>query len=141
MDEDQLNAYFLPLFSLAIVLIVVGVVVLFLEPRVGIWFFLGGLLILAFLWYSSNISGPRSVAIAHEASMAEGTALETAIETATAEANTVRKTSAARESRGLTDHHAKGRWEDDNRRARVAAGLLKLNAKREAKRLASLTAS
>ena len=53
--DDQL-----PLFPLAIVIMIVGVVVmLFLEPWVGIWFFLGGLLILAFLgylWWTQKIS-------------------------------------------------------------------------------------
>jgi hypothetical protein len=128
MDEDQLNSYFLPLFPLAIVLIVVGVVLIVVgEPRVGIWFFLGGLLILAFLWYSRDISGPRSVAIAHEARMAEGTALETA----TAEANTVRNISA--ESPPYQDHHAKRRWEEQQRRVRNAAGVLKLYAKAKAR--------
>jgi ABC-type transport system involved in Fe-S cluster assembly fused permease/ATPase subunit len=125
-NNNQIGAYFLPLFSLAIVLIVVGVVVIFLEPGVGIWFLLCGLLILAFLWYSINISIPRAESRRNVA----GAAAE---EAKKKEADIVKDISAARESHGLTDPRAIGRYDDQARRDFVAAGVLKLNAKKGSK--------
>jgi hypothetical protein len=61
--EDQLQDYVVPLGFLAILLIIVGAVVLAEKSSGswhGIWPLLGGLLLVAFLWYSIYISQPRA---------------------------------------------------------------------------------
>jgi hypothetical protein len=60
VTEDQFQDYAVPLGSLAIGLIIVGAVVLAGTSWHGIWPFLGGLLLGAFLWCSANISVPRA---------------------------------------------------------------------------------
>jgi hypothetical protein len=98
MDNDQLEDYFLPLFGLAMVLIIVGIPLFFIEARVGIPLFLGGLLILAFLWYSANISAPRA---------------ERRWRRPFPRAEEI---SAARESHGLTEPRARKRYNDQTTR-------------------------
>jgi hypothetical protein len=89
---------------------------------------LGGLLILAFLWYSINISIPRA-----ESRRFQPFPRAVAEEAKKKEADIAKEISAARESHGLTDPRARERYNDQARRDFVAAGVLKLNAKKEAR--------